>query len=142
MLLAVQSNTGKLFRINPRTGVTREVDLGGASLTNGDGLLLAGRVLFVVQNRLNQIDVVKLTRSLDRGRVVTDAHRPRLRRPDHHRLPGRPPVRGQRPLRHHRPAARPLRHRQGGLAPSLGNADRPSSRWESGTAQKDSPTVG
>ena len=43
MLLAVQTNTGKLFRINPRTGATREVDLGGASLANGDGLLLAGR---------------------------------------------------------------------------------------------------
>lgn len=70
-LLAVQSNTGLLFRINPRTGVTRQVDLGGASLTNGDGLLLLGRVLFVVRNRLNQIDVVKLNRSLDEGRVVT-----------------------------------------------------------------------
>ena len=70
-LLAVQTNTGKLFRINPRTGVTREVDLGGATLANGDGMLLAGRVLFVVQNRLNQIAVVVLSRSLDRGRVVT-----------------------------------------------------------------------
>jgi sugar lactone lactonase YvrE len=69
-LLAVQSNTGLLFRINPRTGVTRQVDLGGSSLTNGDGLLLTGRVLFVVRNQLNQIDVVKLNRSLDRGRVV------------------------------------------------------------------------
>jgi sugar lactone lactonase YvrE len=71
VLLAVQTSTGKLFRINPRTGRTREVDLGGAVLTNGDGLLLAGRVLFVVQNRLNQIAVVVLSRSLDRGRVVT-----------------------------------------------------------------------
>ena len=71
VLLAVQSNLGKLWRINPRTGKAREVDLGGATLTNGDGMLLAGRVLFVVQNRLNQIAVVKLSRSLDRGRVVT-----------------------------------------------------------------------
>ena len=70
VLLAVQTNTGKLFRINPRTGRTREVDLGGATLANGDGMLLAGRVLFVVQNRLNQIAVVKLSGSLDRGRVV------------------------------------------------------------------------
>jgi sugar lactone lactonase YvrE len=69
-LLAVQSNTGLLFRINPRTGVTRQVDLGGASLTNGDGLLLIGRVLFVVRNQRNEIAVVKLSRSLDRGRVV------------------------------------------------------------------------
>jgi sugar lactone lactonase YvrE len=70
VLLAVQSNTGLLFRINPRTGATRRVDLGEARLTNGDGLLLAGRVLFVVRNRLNQIAVVVLSRSLDRGRVV------------------------------------------------------------------------
>ena len=70
VLLAVQTVTGKLFRINPRTGVAREVDLGGATLANGDGMLLAGRVLFVVQNRLNQIAVVKLSRSLDRGRLV------------------------------------------------------------------------
>jgi sugar lactone lactonase YvrE len=70
VLLAVQSNTGLLFRINARTGATRQVDLGGASLTNGDGLLLTGRVLFVVRNRLNQIDVVELSRSLDQGRVV------------------------------------------------------------------------
>ena len=78
VLLSVQTSTGKLFRINPRTGVTREVDLGGASLTNGDGLLLAGRVLFVVQNRLNQIAVVALSRSLDSGRVVTTLTDPDL----------------------------------------------------------------
>jgi sugar lactone lactonase YvrE len=72
VLLSVQTNTGKLFRINPRTGVTRELDLGGATLANGDGLLLAGRILFVVQNRLNKIAVVALSRSLDRGRVVAE----------------------------------------------------------------------
>jgi sugar lactone lactonase YvrE len=70
VLLAVQTNTGTLFRINPRSGRAREVDLGGAVLTNGDGMLLAGRVLFVVQNRLNQIAVIKLSRSLERGRLV------------------------------------------------------------------------
>ena len=70
VLLAVQSSTGRLFRIDPRSGVTDEVDLGRAVLTGGDGLLLAGRVLFVVQNRLNQIAVVLLSGSLDSGRVV------------------------------------------------------------------------
>jgi len=70
VLLAVQSNTGKLFRIDSASGRTREVDLGGASLSNGDGLLLRGRTLYVVRNRLNQIAVVRLERSLLRGRVV------------------------------------------------------------------------
>jgi len=70
-LLSVQSNSGKLFKINPRSGEAREVDLGETLLTNGDGLLLAGRLLFVVQNQLNQIAVVKLSGSLDEGRLVT-----------------------------------------------------------------------
>ena len=36
------------------------VDLGGYPLTNGDGLLVKGRTLYVVRNRLNQVAVVKL----------------------------------------------------------------------------------
>jgi hypothetical protein len=66
----VQSNTGKLFTADARTGVTNEIDLGGANVLNGDGILLIGRVLFVVQNRLNQIAVVVLSRDLERGRIV------------------------------------------------------------------------
>ena len=62
-LLAVQSSTGLLFRIDPRTGVTKRVDLGGYALTNGDGLLTIGRQLYVVQNRLNLVAVFNLNRS-------------------------------------------------------------------------------
>ncbi|MEJ7715027.1 MAG: hypothetical protein WKF40_04690 [Thermoleophilaceae bacterium] len=54
-LIVVQSNTGKLFRVNPKTGLTSEIDLGSANVMNGDGLLLRGRKLYVVQNRSNQI---------------------------------------------------------------------------------------
>ena len=54
-LLVVQSTTGCLFRVDPRTGVATRVDLGGEILTNGDGLLVIGRTLYVVQNRLNQV---------------------------------------------------------------------------------------
>ncbi|HEX7307436.1 superoxide dismutase [Lentzea sp.] len=61
-LLAVQSNTGQLFRIDPRTGKTSNVDLGGQTLTNGDGLLREGRQLFVVQNRLNKVARYALSR--------------------------------------------------------------------------------
>ncbi len=67
-LIAVQSRTGKLFWIDPRTGVTEEVDLGGESLPNGDGLLRQGKRLYVVQNRLNKIAVVDLRR----GEIVRD----------------------------------------------------------------------
>ncbi|GLW46137.1 hypothetical protein Stsp02_17990 [Streptomyces sp. NBRC 14336] len=60
-LLVVQSGVGALHRVNPRTGVTELVDLGGADpLTNGDGLLLVGRTLYVVQNRQNAVDVFTL----------------------------------------------------------------------------------
>jgi hypothetical protein len=69
-LVLVQTNTGRLFAADADTGVANEIDLGGANLANGDGLLLRGRVLFVVQNRLNQIAVVLLSHDLSRGRVV------------------------------------------------------------------------
>jgi streptogramin lyase len=70
-LLAIQSSTGILWRIDPATGSHESVDLGGAVLTAGDGLLLIGeRTLLVVQNRLNQIAVVKLDRGLLSGHVV------------------------------------------------------------------------
>jgi sugar lactone lactonase YvrE len=69
-LLVVNSTTGNLFRVNPQTGAATQVDLGGASLTNGDGLLLQGSTLYVVRNRLNQVAVVKLNRRATRGRLV------------------------------------------------------------------------
>jgi sugar lactone lactonase YvrE len=68
-LLIVQSNTGLLFRVDPRTGVTLTVDLGGALLTNGDGLLLDGSTLYAVQNQLNRIAVVRFDRAGTRGTV-------------------------------------------------------------------------
>jgi hypothetical protein len=69
-LLVVQSNTGLLFKVNPRTGVARKVNLHGAVLTAGDGLLLRGRTLYAVQNRLNQVAVVQLNKSGSSGRLV------------------------------------------------------------------------
>lgn len=75
-LLVVQSGVGGLHRVNPRTGVTSLVDLGDAApLTNGDGLLLIGRTLYVVQNRQNAIDVFRLAADGHSGvfqRRVTD----------------------------------------------------------------------
>ncbi|GAA4701069.1 hypothetical protein Prum_059330 [Phytohabitans rumicis] len=70
-LLVVQSNTGGLFRVNPATGATTQVDLGGEILTNGDGLLVLGRSLYVVQNRLNQVAVFRLDRRGTSGALVT-----------------------------------------------------------------------
>ncbi len=69
-LLAVQSSTGLLFRIDPKTGVAKEVDLGGYALTNGDGLLVLGRKLYVVQNQLNLVAVLNLNRWGTSGALV------------------------------------------------------------------------
>ena len=75
-LILVQSNTGKLFRANARTGRTREIQVDEA-LTNGDGLLLFRDALYVVQNFDNKIALVDLDRRLRRGRVervITNPH--------------------------------------------------------------------
>jgi hypothetical protein len=69
-LIAVQSWSGKLFLINSRTGRTREIDLGGGTVKNGDGLLLLGRTLYVVQNQDNQIAVVQLRKGLLSGTIT------------------------------------------------------------------------
>jgi hypothetical protein len=69
-LLAVQTNTGKLFRIDPATGATKLVDLGGYVLANGDGLLLERHKLSVVQNRLNQVAQLEMADDLLSGRLI------------------------------------------------------------------------
>jgi sugar lactone lactonase YvrE len=68
-LIIVQTNTGKVFRVDPATGVTHEIRL-NHTLPNGDGILLHGRTLYVVQNQNNQIAVVKLAAGLASGTVV------------------------------------------------------------------------
>jgi sugar lactone lactonase YvrE len=76
-LLIVQSNTGKLFKVTA-AGHTTEVDLGGAILANGDGMLLDGRALFVVQNRLNTITKLRLNRTATSAVVVEQTTDPRF----------------------------------------------------------------
>jgi len=69
-LLVIQSNTGKLFAVNAKTGATREVDLHGETLLNGDGLLRRGSTLYVVRNQNNLIAVVRLDRSYRSGTLT------------------------------------------------------------------------
>jgi sugar lactone lactonase YvrE len=71
-LIVVQSATGFLLRVDPRTGVTQRVDLGTALMTAGDGLWLSGNTLYVVQNRLNKIAVLDLNQSGTRGTLVRE----------------------------------------------------------------------
>jgi outer membrane protein assembly factor BamB len=68
-LVIVQSSTGTLFTVTPE-GVTKKIDLGSESVPNGDGILLDGRRLFVVQNQLNVVARIMLDENLASGRVV------------------------------------------------------------------------
>jgi sugar lactone lactonase YvrE len=67
-LVVVQSNTGKLFRIEIATKEVVEIDVGGASV-NGDGLQLLGRRLYAVAG--GAIVEVLLSGDLTRGEVVS-----------------------------------------------------------------------
>ncbi len=63
-LLIDQSNTGFLFRVNPKTGNTKKVDTHGYSLLNGDGMERVGRTLYVVRNQNNLVAVLHLSLDL------------------------------------------------------------------------------
>lgn len=68
-LIIVQSNTGKLFKVN-RQGVARLIDLGGATVP-GDGLLLQGKRLYaVVRSPQDGIVVIRLRPNLRSGTVA------------------------------------------------------------------------
>jgi sugar lactone lactonase YvrE len=72
-LVIVQSNLGKLFTVTPSvtTAVTDEIDLDGESVPMGDGILLDGKTLYVVQNRANMIAKIQLAPDLGAGTVLT-----------------------------------------------------------------------
>jgi len=50
-LIVVQSATGLLFRIEVSSGDVTEIDLGGATVPNGDGMAIEGQALYVLQNQ-------------------------------------------------------------------------------------------
>ena len=70
LLMIVNSTTGSLYTVDPSTGYATEIDLGGDSVPQGDGILLDGLKLYVVQNRSNQIAVIQLDPGLASGEVV------------------------------------------------------------------------
>lgn len=59
-LIVVNSTKGELYSVDPNGGSSITIDLGGATVTNGDGLWLEGRTLYVVRNQNNQIAVFRL----------------------------------------------------------------------------------
>jgi hypothetical protein len=70
-LLVANSTTGKLFRVDPATGIADRLDLGGADLSYPDGLELLGRhKLYVVRPFDNRVTLVSLRAGLTSGVVV------------------------------------------------------------------------
>lgn len=75
-LLVIQSATATLFRVDPATGEATAVDLGGTSLPNGDGLLVVGTTLYVVQNFSNTVAVIRLDADGTSGTLVDELTSP------------------------------------------------------------------
>jgi hypothetical protein len=69
-LVFVQSNSGELFTTGAN-GVARAIVLaGGESVPNGDGILLDGKTLYVVQNSMDLVAKIALSPNLRSGRVL------------------------------------------------------------------------
>jgi Cu-Zn family superoxide dismutase len=74
-LLSVQSNTGRVWRIeptdNPAVRRITEIPIAGGPLTNGDGLVINGSELVVIQNAQEIVNEVRLTEGGTVGEVVS-----------------------------------------------------------------------
>jgi sugar lactone lactonase YvrE len=76
-LIIVNTSEGALYNVDPETGIATRIDLGGGSVPFGDGILLLGKTLYVVQNQLNQIAVIDLEKNLTYGTIestITSGH--------------------------------------------------------------------
>lgn len=73
-LIVVNSTKGTLYTVDTRTGTSADIDLAGGTVPTGDGILLDGRTLLVLQNGgqtgVNQIAVVRLQQRLTEGEIV------------------------------------------------------------------------
>jgi DNA-binding beta-propeller fold protein YncE len=69
-LIVVNSTTGGLFAVDADTGDARRID--APPVPNGDGILLRGKTLYVVQNRLNKVAVLRLDAKLRSARLATE----------------------------------------------------------------------
>jgi Cu-Zn family superoxide dismutase len=80
LLLAIQSNTGQLWRIDIRGKSVSEVKL-DAPLKNGDGLVLRENSVYVIRNAEGEIARVDLDSGWRNGKVARRLSDPRLKYP-------------------------------------------------------------
>jgi hypothetical protein len=66
-LIIAHTANGRLYTVDPATGVSRTIE--GVDVPRADGLVLEGRRLWVVQNWINQVSRVQLSDDLTSGTV-------------------------------------------------------------------------
>ena len=69
-LIVVHMASGTLYRIDIASRDVSQIDLGGETVDSGDGLVLDGTTLYVVQNGPDQVSVVELSDDLSAGTVT------------------------------------------------------------------------
>ena len=71
-LVVVKTNTGELWRYDLATAEPTRIDIGGADVTFGDGLVVKGRTLVVVRNMAHRLSYLRLDRHATRAEFVTE----------------------------------------------------------------------
>jgi sugar lactone lactonase YvrE len=77
-LIVVQMNKGLLFRIGVADKQVTAIDIGGESLSTGDGLVLDGSTLYVVRQGEQEVVTISLSSDLSTGKVVSRFKNPAL----------------------------------------------------------------
>ena len=80
-LIIANGSAGELYLVDPKTGDADLIDLMGDAVPSADGLVLKGNELFVVQNFLNQIAVVKMKPGYRTGVITSIITSPFFRIP-------------------------------------------------------------
>ena len=80
-LIVNHSALGGLFTVNPATGASAAIDVDGLIPGTPDGLLLAGRNLWVVENFANTVVRVTLSQDLSSGTITSVITSPLFRVP-------------------------------------------------------------
>lgn len=80
-LLVVQGNVGKLYRIDLASKAIAEVDLGGESLLNADGMYLDGQTLWVIRNSDRLLVTVRMGDDFASGQVLSSVADPSFKFP-------------------------------------------------------------
>jgi Cu-Zn family superoxide dismutase len=70
-LIVVQTNTGKLYRIELATKQVSPIAVGSETFTFGDGILVTGNVLHIMRNQLALLVSVQLSNDYSTGTVIS-----------------------------------------------------------------------